>query len=1027
MKKLLLSSLLAAPLFGAAETLHFASRPVLSPDASQIYFSYEGDIFRVPIDGGTALRLVSIGGNETAPKISPDGKFLAFASDINGNNDVYIVPIEGGDVKRLTWHESNDVPAAWSPDSKSIYFESNRANGWTTYKVNIDGGTPERLFDGYFNTIHNLVENPVSHVYYFNESGESIGFPTRKRYVGEHNADIRMWNPATREYKTLTNHPGKDCWPMTDKEGILYYVSDALNQEANIVKYDPNGGKSTQLTEFDQSVQYPSISYDGSKIVFLLGYKITCLDPNTGNITVPEISIADNSTEMQRSFAGQKPQNVAVSPDGRKFALSIRGLLYVSDSLGKYCKLLETPKDERVDQVVWSDNQTIYYIRTDKGYKNIFRIKADGSEPEKAVYQAPVNVQSLVKSHKGDKIAFISGSNAVMLLDAAKGTTEKIADAEFWSFSSYSLCFSFDDSHLAFEAMSRFENDIYIYDFKNKTLHNLTNSASTEWNPQFAPDGKNLYFVADLFNSSFPRGGGASTLYRLPLQRYDQVPFKSAAYDQLFCERDTTKRQEKRNKELIINYDDIFRRLQPMPENGHSLFTYRSGKKSWLLYSAWNKVKCLEISNPEAQPQEIPELRNGYFTTSDNGLYYVAGGDIYTVNLDPIRTSKVSIAQNVEKSLNDEFRQMFYEAWAVMEQNFYDVNFHGTDWKADRDYYASFLPFVRSRAHLRTLFNDMLGELNSSHQGFYSWGPEEEQPQIHAFSAETGIVWRNDKPFVIDRILTDSPANNVDCDIKSGDELVAVNGKRVDQNMNRESYFLFPSAPDEIKLTLARGGKEFDVKLHVTSYGQVKNMLYTEWEDKCRERVDAQTNGRVGYIHMRDMGGNALQEFLKAMHTDVVNRDALILDLRYNNGGNVHKEVIDFLGQRAHFRWSYRDFPSTTHPNVTPGDKPLVVLVNERSLSDAEVTSNGIQTLDIATIVGTETYRWIIFTSGVSLIDGSSCRMPAWGCYSLTGKDLESTGVKPDIYVKNTFVDRLEGNDPQLDTAIKEVLRQLGE
>ena len=150
------------------------------------------------------------------------------------------------------------------------------------------------------------------------------------------------------------------------------------------------------------------------------------------------------------------------------------------------------------------------------------------------------------------------------------------------------------------------------------------------------------------------------------------------------------------------------------------------------------------------------------------------------------------------------------------------------------------------------------------------------------------------------------------------------------------------------------------------------------------------------------------------------------LRLRYNNGGNVHKEVIDFLRGQAHFEWSYRDFPKTSHPNVAPAGKPIVVLVNEHSLSDAEVTSNGIKTLGIAKLVGTETYRWIIFTSSFRLLDGSTLRMPAWGCYSVVdGSDLENTGVKPDIYVRNTFKDRIEGKDPQLDAAIREVLTQL--
>ena len=182
---------------------------------------------------------------------------------------------------------------------------------------------------------------------------------------------------------------------------------------------------------------------------------------------------------------------------------------------------------------------------------------------------------------------------------------------------------------------------------------------------------------------------------------------------------------------------------------------------------------------------------------------------------------------------------------------------------------------------------------------------------------------------------------------------------------------------------------------------------------------------RIAYIHMRDMMVGELNNFYRDMYTVAVGKEALILDLRFNNGGNVHKEVIDFLRQKAHFNWGYRDFATNPHPNVTPGDMPIVVLVNERSLSDAEVTSNGIKELGIATIVGTETYRWIIFTTGCRMMDGSSLRLPAWGCYSLDGKDLESTGVKPDIYVKNTFKDRLEDKDPQLETAIKEALKQL--
>lgn len=1007
-----------------ADTLHFPYHPSLSPDAREIYFSYDGDIFTVSSEGGTAMRLVSLGGNENYPSVSPDGKLLAFSSDINGNNDVYIVPVGGGEVRRLTWHEANDVPVGWSADSKNVYFESNRANIRTTYRVSIDGGTPFRLFEGYFNTVNNLTENPVTGVFYFNESAESINFPTRKRYVGDHNPDIKSWNPATSEFVRLTDYEGKDTWPMVDKNGELYFVSDRNGKESNIYRYVP-GGEPEQLTKFKQSIQYPSISFDGSKIVFLLEYKVTCLDTRTGKISEPAISVADNNVETRRSFKDQKPAFAAVSPDGEKFALSIRGLLYISDTEGKYLQKLGTPENERVDEIVWTDNTTLYYTRTDKGYVNLYKIKADGSQPEKEAYKTDCNIQTLTKSHKGDKIAFVCGSDKVMYLDTSNDKVRKIADAQFWSFRSYNMSFSFDDSHLAFNAMNLFESDIYIYSFKDGKLHNLTNSASTESGPVFSPDGKNLYMTANIYSSSFPRGGGRSSLYRLPLERYNQEPFKSDIYDNLFQNPDKEKHKDSVNS-VSIDYKDIFRRLETMPENGYSPYTFKSGEDSWLLYIYSGAVKALKISDPEAKPEEIKDVpgRRGYFACSDKNVYFM-GQDIYKIDLNRKRGEKVSISKDVEKDLDDEFRQVFYEAWAVMDQNFYDVDFHGTDWKAKRDYYASFLPYVRSRDHLRTLFNDMLGELNSSHLGFTTSGAEENKPKIKTVSAETGIIWKNGNPFVIDRIMTDSPANSVDIDIREGDRLIAVNGVKVSEKQNRESYFTSTTGQDEIKLTFIRDGKPFDVKLHTISYGTLKNMLYTEWEDNCRARVDEQTDGRVAYIHMRDMTDASLQPFLMAMHTDVVNKDALILDLRYNNGGNVHKEVLDFLRQQEHFRWSYRDFTPNSHPNVTPGNKPIVVIVNERSLSDAEVTSNGIKTLGIAKIVGTETYRWIIFTSGVSFVDGSYCRMPAWGCYSLTGEDLESTGVKPDIYVKNTFTDRLYGKDPQLDAAIKEILREL--
>ena len=1030
MKKLTLLLFVLLPLFAVAETLHFPYNPSLSPDGQTILFSYDGDIFSVPAKGGLAMRLVSLGGQESSPKVSPCGKYLAFASDIQGNNDVYIVPLAGGNVKRLTWHEGNDVPSGWSKDSKYIYFETDRANGKTTYKVPVAGGTPVRLLEGYFNTIVNVAENPVTGEFYFNESNESRSFSTRKHYVGDHNPDVKSWNPANGKYRELTSYEGKDAWPMADRNGNLYYVTDRFNKESNIAKHNP-AGEPAQLTSFNQSVQYPSVSYNGNAMVFILEYKIHYMDMATGKVVVPQIAVADNNVDIERQIKDVAPGAVAVSPDGKKFAMAIRGLLYVSDAEGKYLQKLATPANERVAEILWGkDNNTLYYTRTDKGFTALFTIKADGSAAEKLVSKADCNIKSLEMSHKKDKIAFVQGNKSVMGVDLKDNTVGKLADAEFWSFNRYTLNFSYDDSYLAFEAMNLFERDIYLYSFKEKKLHNLTNSACSEGEPCFSPDGKYLFLGANLSGTSVPRGGGAQSVYRLPLMDYNTKPFKSDIYDKLF----ETQAEEAKDKkspaapEVKVDFKDVFRRMEQMDfKGGRSLYTFKSKDKEWLIVSGRDGVQALEISNPYAEPKTIKDLKRGTLINSDKDLYAVAGADIYKIDLNSGKATKAAtIKKSVEKNIKDEFEQMFHEAWGLMDQNFYDVNFHGVDWKAKRDYYASFLPYIRSRANLSTLFNDMLGELNSSHLGFRGvQGIEYRDPQTRTYSAETGIIWNNSNPYMVERTIVGSPAHNVDTDVRKGDVLVAVNGQRVSQGRNRESYLASSVQEQEVEFTFRRGEKEFDVKIHTLPYGELKNLLYTEWESDNRARVDKLGKGRIGYTHMRAMSAGDLENFLIDMHTRMVGKEALILDLRYNNGGNVHKEVLDFLTHKSHFTWAFRDNTTSTHPNVALGDIPVVALVNERSLSDAEVTSNGIKTLGLATIVGTETYRWIIFTSGASLIDGTYLRLPAWGCYSLDGKDLEVTGVKPDIYVKNTAKDRAEGKDPQLERGIEEVLRQL--
>ena len=312
-------------------------------------------------------------------------------------------------------------------------------------------------------------------------------------------------------------------------------------------------------------------------MVFILEYKIHYMDLATGKVTVPQISVADNNVDVMRRFEDVAPSRVAVSPDGKKFALAVRGLLYISDVEGKYQQKLATPAAERVDEIVWGkDNNTLYYTRTDKGFTALYTIKADGSSAERRLYRQECNIKNLKMSHNKEKIAFVLGNDAVMCLNVADNSVEKLADAQFWSYSRYTLNFSYDDSWLAFEAVNLFEGEVYMYSFKEKKLYNLTNSACSEGMPCFSPDGKYMYLVANLYGTSFPRGGGQRSVYRLPLLDYNTKPFKSDIYDKLFeapAEEEKDGKDDKEPKgekkpaaapEVKVDFNDIFSRMERM-------------------------------------------------------------------------------------------------------------------------------------------------------------------------------------------------------------------------------------------------------------------------------------------------------------------------------------------------------------------------------------------------------------------------------------------------------------------------------
>lgn len=1027
-------------LFAQNSDAYFLSNPCITPDGQTVIFSFEGDLWKAAVKDGQAVRLTAMQGYETNPRISPDGKWIAFTGRQYGNGDVFVMPVNGGDIKQLTWHSANDEVTSWSWDSKSIYFNSNRMGSPAGFKLNALGGTPQRVFgDYYFQYDHNLVEHPTSGEIFFNDTWESSNQSQRKRYRGPFNPDIQSYNIKTKKYQPYTNWEGKDFGATIDKKGTIYFISDEANNEYNL--YSFINGKKTALTSFSTSIKTPMVSANGDKVVFEKDYQLWLYDVATKKSAKLAIDIYRNSVLSKEKDYEVKGNITAfdISPDTKKMAFVSRGELFVSDVEGKFIQIINRGSAERVKEVKWlTDNKTLLFAQTLGGYTNYYTIAADGSSSLKQITSDKNNNRTLMMNKKRTKAVYLSGRGEVRVLDTKTLESKSIINDEIWGFRGGDPGFSPDGEYVIFTAFRNFEQDILVYNIKENKTTNLTKTGVTETSPFWSGDGKYIYFTSQRLKPSYPFGMGDSKVYRLPLEKLDD-PFKMDKYNELFKEekKDILKKKDSiiaKIEPIVIDTDRIMERLEQVgPSFGRQdlSWVYQKAEKTTVLYSSNHAEGKNALWKTVIEPFEQNKTEKIAGTDGSGGfdmvevndkLFVLFNGNISKLNLEANKTDAISTSYTFRRNLSAEFNQVFEEAWAQMEQNYYDEKFHGLDWAKTKNEYQKFLPYLNNRADLRVLLNDMLGELNSSHQGFSTSG-DDETIALANRTMETGIIFNDVSPLTVQKIVQRSAADKKGIDIKPGDVLVKVNDEFVQLGKDRNYYFTLPSLDKELKLTLSRNRKNYEVKIHPQS--NLAGNLYDEWIDNNQQRVNEKSSGKIAYGYMKNMGLGELEQFIIDMTQELNGKDALILDLRYNTGGNVHDEVLNFLSKRTYLQWKYREGQLTSQPNFSPSDKPIVLLINEQSLSDAEMTAAGFKALKLGKIIGNETYRWIIFTTSVGMVDNSFIRLPSWGCYTLDGKDLEKTGVQPDITILNTFQDKLNGKDLQLDRAIDEILKQL--
>ena len=1018
---------------------YFLSNPCLTPDGQTVIFSFEGDLWKANVNNGQASRLTAMQGYETSPRVSPDGKWIAFTGRQFGNADVYVMPANGGEIKQLTYHSGNDEVSSWGWDSKTIYFQSTRLGRSNGFTVSVNGGTPKTVFgDFFFQYDHNLMEDPATGEIFFNDTWESSNQVQRKRYKGPFNPDIQSYNLKTKQYKKYTTWEGKDFGATIDRKGNIYFISDEVNGEYNL--YSLDAGKKTDLTKFSSSIKSAFVNANGGKVVFEKDYQLWMYDVASKKSEKLKIEIVRNSVlpkEKDYDVRG-KISNFDVSPDGKKLAFTSRGEIFVSDVEGKFIEQINKGNAERAIQVKWlSDNRTLLFNETQNGYLNLFTVAADGSGGLKQISSNKKDDRDIALNKNRTKAVYLSGRNEVRLLDLKTMKHELVAQDELWGFNNAVPAFSPNDQYISFTAFRGFEQDIMLYNMQTKKVTDLTNTSITETDPMWSADGKYIYFTSSRLKPSYPFGLQDPGVYRIALQNIDE-PYRSDKFNELFKEekKDTAKKTSASTDSVIVKIDmeRIMERIEPVSSLFGSqglIAVYQKGDKTNVFYISDQNEGKAALWKTSIEPFEENKTEKIAGTDGSFGFdiavvqdkfYLLNKGDIYKLNTDQNKTDAVKISYTFRRNLQAEFAQMFDEAWAKMEINYYDENFHGINWVKIKEKYQPFIAQLNNRADMRMLLNDMLGELNSSHQGFNTGGDDEKVELVNR-TMETGIIFENDDPYKVKYVVKRSAADHSDIDIKPGDVLQKVNNEPVDKSIDRNYYFSRPSVDKEMTLSFARANKNFDVNIHPQT--SLFNNLYDEWIDKNQQLVDEKSKNRIAYSCLKNMGTPELENFIIDMTQELNKKDALILDIRYNTGGNIHDEVLKFLSQRAYLKWQYRQGAKTIQSNYDVADKPIILLTNEQSLSDAEMTAAGFKALKLGTIIGNETYRWIIFTSATSLVDGSSVRLPSWGCYTLDGTDLEKSGVQPDIKVINSFEDKMNGRDPQIDRAVEEIMKKL--
>ena len=1040
MKRIVLSLVLLASVAGSASAAPSGENARLlrfpATNSSEVVFSYAGDLWTVPIQGGEARRLTSHIGYEMLARYSPDGKTIAFTGEYDGNREVYSIPAGGGEPVRLTYTATNgrddlgdrmgpnNMVLAWSPDGQKIVFRNRTGDGFEglLWTIGPEGGMPRQIplpeggWCSYSPDGSQLAYNRVMRE-----------FRTWKYYRGGMADDIWIYNPKQGKVTNITNNDAQDIFPMWVGEEI-YFASDR-DMTMNLFVYNTRTGATEKVTNFrEYDVKFPST--DGKTIVFENGGWLYRLNPATKEYNKIPVTLAAEGVYGRAEYRTLKAADitaVSAAPDGSRVAVTARGEVF-DVPVGKGVTRNLTRSSNSNDRgAVWSpDGKWIAWISDATGETELCLYDVKAGETRQLTDGSDTYIRTLQWAPDSKHIYYTDRKNRFVEVSPADGKRRTVMECPEAEFRGVDI--SPDSQWLAYTRPAANEMGIvYLRNIASGKEYPVTERWYNSGSPAFSADGKYLIFTSDRdlspqysrieWNYSFQDMSGA---YLALLS--SRTPSPLIASDPSVSMEKADAKDKKEDPAPGIEPEGIGGRIVKLPVKGRNF--YCNEGKLWYLGRGGTRV----FDFKSGEDSECCDASMWPVKGSKKALFR-KGGNVFVAGIGP----KVSLKEKADLSrlattidFAQEWAQLYDEVWRAFRDGYYLENMHGRDWKAVKAKYEVLLPYALTRLDVNYILGEMISEVASGHcyvtPGDY---PKPERIPMGLLGATFSKVADG---FRIDKILEGatyrpelrSPLTEPGLGVKEGDVITAIDGISLKDVDN--IYKLLIGKAD-VLTELSVGGRKVVVK-PIADEGP---LYHYAWVLKNIRTVEKLSEGRVGYIYIPDMGPEGLSEWARYYYPQL-DKEALIIDDRANGGGNISPMIIERL-QRKAYRLTMRrgssmvgTIPEGTHTG------PKVLLINKYSASDGDLFPWSFKANKLGTVIGTRTWGGIVGISGpLPYVDGTDVRVPFFTNYdAATGQWIvENYGVDPDILLDNDPVKEFAGTDQQLEKAVQVALEQL--